>query len=226
MCPSSESPHVMRATPAALMLLSAAALAGCTKTGDIEVTGGSAGITAIRSACPTVGVPAGTGDITLFDPPTSREARAIDVSATISNVRSTCNDAGDDIITGVMFDVRARRVRADAARDVSLPYYVAIVRGGNNVVAKRVGAVALHFDAGQPLAAASGQVSSAVSRSLATIPESVRNQLTRRRKAGEDDAAIDPLAKPDVRAAVLSASFEALVGFQLTDEQLRYNVSR
>ena len=126
--------------------LSALALlvSGCAGKGEIV----EGGITAVRSACPTVGVPAGTGDVTLFNPATSRDASAIDVSATISNVRSTCNDAGDDIVTGVTFDVRARRTRADAARDVSLPYYVAIVRGGNNVVAKRLGTVALHFDAG------------------------------------------------------------------------------
>ena len=40
------------------------------------------------------------------------------------------------------------------------------------------------------------------------------------------DAAIDPLSDPAVRQAVLSATFEALVGFQLTDAQLRYNVTR
>jgi len=40
------------------------------------------------------------------------------------------------------------------------------------------------------------------------------------------DAALDPLADPDIRAAVQKASFELLVGFQLTDEQLKYNATR
>ena len=50
--------------------------------------------------------------------------------------------------------------------------------------------------------------------------------LTRPRKAGEADAAIDPLADPAIRAAVASATFEHLVGFQLTQDQLRYNATR
>jgi hypothetical protein len=37
---------------------------------------------------------------------------------------------------------------------------------------------------------------------------------------------MDPLSDPAIRSAVLSATFEALVGFQLTEEQLKYNVTR
>ena len=58
------------------------------------------------------------------------------------------------------------------------------------------------------------------------MPDDVREKLTRRRKAGDEDAAVDPLTNPEVRQAVASASFEALVGFQLTDAQLRYNATR
>ena len=50
--------------------------------------------------------------------------------------------------------------------------------------------------------------------------------LTRERKAGEAEAAIDPLTDPAVRAAVAAATFEHLVGFQLTQDQLRYNATR
>lgn len=201
------------------------ALAGCSRRGEIDVTSG-VGITSVRSACPVVGVPAGTGDVTLFDPATSRDASAIDVVATISNVRATCGDAGDDIVSNVTFDVRARRTRTDGPRDLTLPFFVAITRGGSQVAAKRVGQVALHFDAGSGLATASAQGSGVVSRAAATLPQEVRDRLTRRRKAGDEDAAVDPLATPEVRQAVLAASFEALVGFQLTQDQLRYNATR
>lgn len=201
------------------------ALAGCARAGEIDVNGG-VGITAVRSACPAVGVPAGTGDITLFNPPASRDATAIDVVGTISNVRADCTDAGDDVVTQVSFDVSARRPRPEGARDVTLPYFIAITRGGSNVVAKRVGEAQLHFDAGQTLARTTGQVTSYVNRSAATLSRDVRDKLTRRRKAGDEDAAIDPLATPEVRDAVLGASFEALVGFQLTQDQLRYNATR
>lgn len=199
--------------------------AGCARDGEIDTSGG-VGITSVRSACPTVGLPAGTGDVTLFDPPASRSAAAIDVVATISNVRSTCGDQGADVATSVTFDVRARRTRTDGARDVQLPYFIAITRGGGSVVAKQVGQVALHFDAGQGLATTTAVASSAISRSAATLPQEVRDRLTRKRRAGDEDAAVDPLADPKVRQAVASATFEALVGFQLTQDQLRYNATR
>lgn len=206
---------------AAAMLL---VLGGCAnRSGEIDATGG---ITAVRSACPAVAIPAATGDITLFNPANDTSETALDVSATMTNVRSTCNDAGEQVATTVTFDVLARRTRTDDARDVSLPYFMAVVRGGSAVVAKRVGQVQLHFNAGQARAQASGQASSQVTRAAATLPAEVRERLTRRRKAGDEDAAIDPLTAPEVRQAVQRATFEALVGFQLTDAQLRYNATR
>ncbi|WP_085810450.1 hypothetical protein [Sphingomonas sp. TZW2008] len=209
------------AAPLTLVLL----VGGCAKSGDISVEGG-VGISAVRSACPVVGVPAGTGDITVFDPPASRDASAIDVTAVMTNVRGTCDEGASDITSTVSFEVRARRTRTDGPRDVVLPYFISIVRGGTQVAAKRVGQVQVHFDAGQALATTSGQASATVSRAAATLPEAVREQLTRKRKAGDDDAAVDPLSTPEVRQAVLTASFEALVGFQLTQDQLRYNAQR
>lgn len=205
--------------PALLALLAG----GCASRGEIDETGG---ITAVRSACPTVGIPAATGDITLFDPPARRDAAALDLTASMTNVRSTCADATADIVTTVTFDVQARRTRTDAPRDVVLPYFITVVRGGSAVVAKRVGRVGLHFDAGQSRATTRGQATTTITRAAATLPDDVRERLTRKRKAGDADAAIDPLAEPEVRQAVLRATFEALVGFQLTDEQLKYNATR
>lgn len=208
------------AVPVALALL-----AGCAKSGDVSLEGG-VGITAVRSACPVVGVPTGTGDITLFDPPASRDASAIDVTAALTNVRGTCDESGSEVASNVTFEVRARRARTEGPRDVTLPYFITVVRGGTQVVAKRVGNVAVHFDAGQALASATVQAGASINRSAATLPDSVRQALTRKRKAGDQDAAVDPLSTPEVRQAVLSATFETLVGFQLTQDQLRYNAQR
>ena len=216
-------PVTARKILAPLML--ALVVGGCAGKGEISLEGG-VGITAIRSACPSVGVPASTGDITVFDPPASRDAAAIDVTALMTNVRSTCTDAGADIVTAVTFDVRASRIRGDAARDVTLPYFITIVRGGTAVIAKRIGHVTVHFDAGQTRAQASGTANAIVARSAATLPEEVRKKLTEKRKAGDTNAAVDPLTAPGVRQAVLSASFEALIGFQLTEDQLKYNATR
>jgi hypothetical protein len=116
-------------------MIALALLAGCTRRGNVE----QGGVYTIRSACPQVAIPAATGDITLFDPATSRDASAIDVEATITNVRAI---------------------------------------------------------------------------------------LTKPRKAGDPDAAIDPMADPAIRTAVANASFTHLVGFELTADQLRYNATR
>ncbi|WP_425228109.1 hypothetical protein [Sphingomonas sp.] len=208
---------------AAALLGGALLLGGCSGRGELDETGG---VSAVRSACPQVGVPAATGDVTLFDPAGSRDASAIDLVAYMTNVRSTCGDAGDQIVTNVTFDVAARRTRTDTPRDLDLRYFITVVRGGSAVVAKRIGTVHLHFDAGAARAQVAGSASTTIARAAATLPDAVRQQLTRRRRAGEEDAAVDPLAQPDVRQAVLRSTFEALVGFQLTDEQLRYNATR
>jgi hypothetical protein len=198
---------------------------GCTQTGEIDTSSG-VGITSLRSPCPHVGVPAGTGDITTFNPADSRDATAIDVTATLTNVVSACDNGADQVNTTVTFDVLARRANADGARDVTLPYFVTVVRGGTAVIAKRIGHVTVHFEAGQIRAQAQATATTTVDRAAATLPQDVRDRLNKKRKAGEEDAAMDPLADPSIRQSVLSATFEALVGFQLTDEQLKYNVTR
>ena len=207
-------------------LLSAAAIAfaltACNKEGTIE----DGGIYVVRSACPQLGIPAGTGDITLFDPPGSTAAAAIDVEAAITNLRGTCDETGAQIVSTATFDVVATRRDAGPARSVVLPFYNVVMRGGTTVVAKKVGAVQLDFPAGQVRAQASGKGSSVVDKAEASLPQDVRDKLTRKRKAGDADAAIDPLAQPDVKAAVARATFEVLVGFQLDQNQLTYNATR
>lgn len=210
------------AAPIALALI----LGGCASKGDLDISEAGAGVTAVRTACPTVGVPAGTGDVTLFDPATSRDSTAIDVVAVMTDVRSTCGDNGPDVITDVTFKVLARRARTDGPRDVTLPYFITVVQGGSAVVAKRIGRVVVHFDAGQARASVDGSAKASVVRAAATLSDDVKRRITQKRKAGGEAAAVDPLSAPDVRAAVLRASFEALVGFQLTDDQLKYNATR
>ena len=203
----------------------AAALAGCAREGDIVVEQG-VGITALRTVCPAVGVPDFTGNVTLFNPEDARTADAIDVTASITNVRSQCDDSGDEVYSTATFDVLAQRRDARGAKSVTLPYYSTVVRGGNSVIAKRVGQVTLNFADGQDRAVASGTAGAVIDRAAATLPADIRERITRRRRAGEAEAAIDPLNEPDVRAALARARFELLIGFQLTDDQLAYNARR
>jgi hypothetical protein len=217
--PLTVAKFVSRFAMAGLSLL---ALAACSRSGEIDPTGG---IVAVRSACPTAAIPAYTGDVTLFNPAQSRDASAIDVVADISKLRSTCTD-GTQLYTEATFEVEARRSDATAARQVVLPYFSAVVRGGSAVIAKRVGQVTLNFAAGEYRARAVAKAGSYVDKDVATLPADIQKRITQKRKAGDEDAALDPLAQPDVRAALQRTSFELLVGFNLTQDQLKYNATR
>jgi hypothetical protein len=208
-----------KAAAAALLSL---VLLGCAREGDIQ----QAGILTSYTACPPVAIVAPAGDVTLFNPADSRDARAIDVVAHITNVRSTCTEAGENIVTQASFEVQAQRRDNRGARDVTLPYFATVVQGNANVVAKRVRQVNLHFADGQYRAMTTGAATSRLLRSAATLPEDIRRQITRERRAGDPNAAVDPMADPAVRAAVDRAHFELLLGFELTPEQLRYNATR
>lgn len=203
----------------------AAALAGCKTKGDIVVDQG-VGISAVRGVCPSVGIPNNTGDVTTFRTPGDTTAGNIDVVAAMTNVRSTCNDSGGKVYTAVTFDVLARRSDTRGARSVTVPYFVTVVRGGRAVITKRVGQVTLNFADGQERAQASGQGGAYVDKAEASLPADIRERLTRKRRAGQEDAAVDPLSDPAVKAAVARATFDVLVGFQLSQDQLVYNATR
>ena len=215
----------MKFRNALLFATVAAALAGCSRAGDIVVEQGI-GITALRSVCPAVGVPDFTGNVTPFNPAGARTADALDVIASLTNVRSQCDDSGAEVVSSATFDVIAQRHDTRGARTVTLPYYSTVVRGGNAVVAKRVGTITLAFADGQDRTWARGTAGAVINREAATLPADIRERITRRRRSGETEAAVDPLTQPDVRAALARASFELLIGFQLTDDQLAYNATR
>lgn len=213
-----------RVSGAVVLLMAGIALAGCKSKGQLVLEEG-VGVTAVRTACPSVGIPDYTGDVTLFNG-ASTTADAIDVTAAMTNVRTDCNPNGDKVLATVRFDVQARRTSTQGARRVTLPYFVTVMRGGNAVIAKRIGSVTVDFADGQARAQASGTGSATIDKAEATIPREIRDRITRKRKAGDYDAAIDPLAQPEVRAAVARATFDVFVGFQLSDAQLTYNATR
>ena len=205
-----------------LPLICLALVSACSKKGSVE----EGGIYITRSGCPQLGIPAGTGDVTSFDPAGSTDARAIDVVATITNLRGTCDETGAQIISTASFDVVATRRDPSQARQVVLPFYNVVMQGGNRVVAKNIGAVALDFAAGSMRAQTSSRVVAQVDRASTGLPEDVRAELTRKRRTGDPDAAVDPLSDPKVRDAVARATYEHLIGFQLSQDQLRYNATR
>ncbi|MAY21002.1 MAG: hypothetical protein CL955_10335 [Erythrobacteraceae bacterium] len=211
-----------RIIPAIAMV---AALAGCAKEGELVVDQG-VGITAVLTTCPAVGIPDYTGDVTTFRTSGDPTLANLDVSASMTNLRSTCDDSGEKVYSEATFDIRARRSDVRGARTVTLPYFVTVLQGGSAVVSKRVGEVTLNFADGQERAEASARAGSFVDRSAATLPEDIRERITRKRRAGDTEAALDPLAAPEVRAAIARTRFEMLIGFQLNEEQLAYNATR
>jgi hypothetical protein len=203
----------------------AAALSGCRSSGDIVIDEG-VGIQSFRNTCPAVGIPDFTGDVTMFRAPGSPTSDNIDLVAAMTNVRSTCNDSGEKVYTAVTFDVLARRTDVRGARQVTVPYFVTVLRGGKAVVTKRIGQVTIQFADGQERAQASGQGGAFIDKTEATLPSEIRDRINRKRRAGDEDAATDPLSQPDVKAAIARATFEVLVGFQLSQDQLTYNATR
>ncbi|RVT91018.1 hypothetical protein [Sphingomonas crocodyli] len=198
-------------------------LAGCKSGMDFDETGG---VKIARSACPAVAIATYTGDITTFTSPAQRTVGAIDVSASIANLQTSCTGESDPIGVTANFDVLATRAAPGPARQVTLPWFATLIRAGNDIQSKQTGQVVVTFADGATRGTGHASVTGSVSRALATLPPEVLQRITRKRKVGDADAALDPLTDPTIRDAVLKANFEMLVGFQLSEEQLAYNATR
>ncbi|MFM7404497.1 MAG: hypothetical protein ACKO1N_10550 [Erythrobacter sp.] len=206
-------------------LATVAALTACSNEGELVLDQGI-GIASVLSLCPAVGIPDYTGDVTTFRNPADTTTQSLDVSAAMTNLRATCDDSADRVYSEASFTVNARRSDTRGARTVSLPYFVTVLRGGSAVVSKRIGTVTLAFEDGQERASATAKAGSYVGRADAALPEDIRERITKRRRAGDEEAALDPLADPEVKSAIARTRFEMLVGFQLTETQLAYNVTK
>jgi hypothetical protein len=212
--PGRRGPAAM--LPAGVMCTVLLLLAGCDRN-PLRVT---------RSACPAVAIPFNTGQITRFSPVSSRDASAIDVTASITGLSGACVEDPARLVTDVRFTVVGQRRNATGARDVYLPLFLTVVQGGNVLVSKQLTGVTLKFAAGQLRAEAATGGRAQVARSVTLLPADIQAQITRVRKPDDPDALVDPLANPQVRAAVRAVSFEVLVGFQLDDDALAYNVGK
>lgn len=205
-----------RARALLLIGLAGLALAGCNRNPLLVK----------RSPCPAVAVPTYASTLTKFDPSQSRDASAIDVVAQITDAQGTCIEGAEFLATELQFTVSAQRRQAGPAREVYLPVFVAMAQGGNVLVSKQQTGVMLRFEEGSRRAEARGGARAEVHRSAVTLPADVQERISRPRKADDPDALTDPLADPQVRAAVRAASFEVLVGFQMDDASLAYNIGR
>ena len=212
-----KGPNLSKSRMLLLVSLAGLAVAGCQRNPLLVQ----------RSVCPAVAVPYYAGDVTLFAAgDTERNANAVDAVATITNLRGVCAEGADTLGTDVSFTVQARRTNTVGARTITLPFFASVVQGGNLLVSKQLGQVTLNFADGQARAQAAGAAKASVLRSVATLTPELQARLSRKRKATDLDAMIDPMADPEIRAAVRASTFEVLVGFQLDDAALAYNVTK
>lgn len=220
-----EGCPVVQFSKSTAILLAALTLAGCKTDAEFDERGG---FKIARSACPAAAIATYTGDITLFDPPADRSVNAIDITANVANLQASCNEGGNgaQIQVTASFDVQARRGTAGPARTITLPWFATVLRAGTQIESKQVGEVTISFPEGQLRGSAHASATAMVSRSAATLPPEILQRINRKRKAGDADAALDPMNEPTVREAVNNANFELLVGFQLSESQLAYNASR
>jgi hypothetical protein len=202
--------------PLVLLGLTAAALAGCERDPFVVK----------RTTCPAVAIPQYAGEVTRFSPADSRDQSALDFTAAITGVRSTCDERGATVDTVATYDVVAMRRAPGPAREETLPVFAAVTRGGQSLVSKEVGQVVVRFADGQTRGVGRGQARSAINRAEVALPGDIVKKITRERKPGDPDAAIDPLARPDVRDQVRRATFELLIGFQLSAPELAYNARK
>lgn len=207
-----------------MALTALAVVSACSKNGELVIDQGI-GIASVLTMCPAVGIPDYTGDITTFRGD-DRTVAGLDMSAAMTDLRSVCNDTADKVYSEASFTVNARRTDTRGARTVEVPYFVTVLRGGSAVVSKRVGTVTLAFADGQDRATCTGKAGAFIIRADAALPDDIREKITRRRRAGDQEAALDPLADPEVKAAIARTRFEMLIGFQLTEDQLKYNATR
>jgi hypothetical protein len=212
--------------PRLMLLFGTALLMSACSHSKYDIAAGG-GAVVKRSACPAVAVLVNAGDETLFSVPNTTDSRAIDVVANMTNLHADCIDSGSgDILSRISFAVQGRRSNPSGDRDVTLSYFSAVMQGGKTLVAKDISQVTLHFADGKYQAQTQGTATGKIDRASATIPVKILNDINRRRKPTEDDAAIDPLSDPANKAAIAKAIFEVILGFQLTEDQLKYNATR
>lgn len=201
-------------------------LVSCGRRDVISAGEEGIGLLVNRTACPAVATPVHTNEITLFNPRSSRDASAIDATAVITNIRSNCSDDADSIQTIASFEVQARRTDLRGDRQIVLPYFATLLRANGQIVSKEIGRVGVNFADGQRRSSTTGQATTRILRSAVTLPPDIAERMTRRRRPGDADAALDPLADPVVQTAVNTITFELLIGFQLEADQLEYNATR
>jgi hypothetical protein len=189
----------------AVISLAVLALGGCASTNPLLVT---------RTSCPAVAIVKYANALTSFRAGAGMDQSDVDFTAQISNVSVNCrNGQGDTAAqTDVSFDIGVQRGNADAASQAMLPYFVSVIQDGTTILSKTTYLAQIDF------ASKSGRTSSRQTFKAST--PGVPLPPVQKKKRGDSDVLLDP------DSASKAAKYEILIGFQLTDDQALFNISK
>jgi hypothetical protein len=174
-------------------------LVGCASGNPLEVR---------RTSCPALSVPTYTGTLTRFSQAGRYDAQDVQMVASIGELSDNCAENADGVNTAVSFKITATRPDKGPAQSVQLPYFITVLKDGETVIAKQVYGAALNFADG----AMAGNASQVVTVKTPDVP------LPPRPKKNNEVDEFAPPPKPAV--------YEILVGFQLSEADAVYNISK
>jgi hypothetical protein len=147
----------------------------------------------VQINCPAVAIVSNTGTLTRFEGE-ARDSDDVSFNATISNVSTNCLqlDEDDTLTLTTSFSVYVSKGPAYGGGDVTLPYFVVLMRDNSLITGKRIYAADIHFGSGDSTAGV-----------RETIVQTFDNIESGRRY-----------------------DYELLIGFQLSSDEVSYNILR
>jgi hypothetical protein len=174
-------------------------LVGCASGNPLEVR---------RTSCPALSVPTHTGTLTRFSQAGRFDTQDVQTVATIGQLSNNCVENASGANSAVSFNIMATRPAKGPAQSVQLPYFITVLKDGETVIAKQVYGAALSFADG----AMTGTASQVVTVKTPDVP------LPPSPKKNNEIDEFAPPPKP--------AMYEILVGFQLSDADIVYNIGK
>jgi hypothetical protein len=181
------------------------ALSACASQNPLLVT---------RTSCPAVAVIKYANTITGFRQGGGMDQSDVDFTGQISNVSVDCrNGKGDNAAQSVVsFDIGVLRRSANAAATQSIPYFVAVVQDGTTIISKTSYMATLQFnDKNGRSIARESFAASTPGVPLPPVPKKKRSEAE---------------FLDEAESAAKAAKYEILIGFQLTDAQALFNISK
>jgi hypothetical protein len=174
-------------------------LAACSSANPLEVR---------RTSCPAIAVPKHTGTLTRFSQAGRFDAQDVVLVASLGQLDANCVETDAGVRTALSFNIVATRPAKGPAEAAQIPYFITVVKDGETLVAKQVYGASLSFADG----ASSASLSQVVTVATPTIP------LPPKPKKNNEIDEFAPPPKP--------AIYELLVGFQLSDSDVVYNITK